>query len=124
MTELQRFLDRFADFGGAPDPDKYENLFDPVDGTVLHPGMTAPLHRNQVRAYMNTYLAGVPCRSSASRSPSGPSATARSSSRRATAADPAAASGSSGARSTASPCAATVSCAAAPTAIGCPCWRG
>lgn len=60
MTDVQRFLDRFADFGGKPDPDKYENLFDPVDGTVLHPGMTEPLHRNQVRAYMTAYLAGVP----------------------------------------------------------------
>jgi len=51
MTDVQRFLERFADFGGAPDPDKYESLFDPVDGTVLHPGMTAPLHRDHVRAY-------------------------------------------------------------------------
>ena len=59
MTDVQRFLERFADFGGAPDPDKYESLFDPVDGTVLHPGMTAPLHRDHVRAYMATYLAGV-----------------------------------------------------------------
>ncbi len=57
--DVQRFLERFADFGRAPDPDKYEDLFDPDDGTVLHPGMTAPLHRNQVRAYMTTYLAGV-----------------------------------------------------------------
>jgi hypothetical protein len=60
MTDVQRFLERFADFGAAPDPDKYENLFDPVDGTVLHPGMATPLHRHQVRAYMTTYLAGVP----------------------------------------------------------------
>ena len=34
MSEVQSFLERFADFGSAPDPDKYENLFDPVDGTV------------------------------------------------------------------------------------------
>lgn len=34
-------------------------LFDPDEGTVLHPGMTAPLHRNHVRAYLTTYLAGV-----------------------------------------------------------------
>jgi hypothetical protein len=56
---VQRFLERFADFGGAPDPDKYESLFDPHEGTVLHPGMLAPLHRDQVRAYMTAYLAGV-----------------------------------------------------------------
>jgi hypothetical protein len=59
MTDSERFLERFRDFGSAPDPDKYENLFDPTDGTVLHPGMTAPLHRNQVRAYITTYLAGI-----------------------------------------------------------------
>lgn len=56
---VQRFLERFADFGDAPDPDKYESLFDPHEGTVLHPGMLAPLHRDQVRAYMTAYLAGV-----------------------------------------------------------------
>lgn len=60
MTDCERFLERFSDFGSAPDPDKYENLFDPQDGTVLHPGMVAPIHRNQVRAYMTTYLAGIP----------------------------------------------------------------
>ena len=61
MTDhVQRFLERFADFGAAPDPDKYERLFDPHEGTVLHPGMRAPLRREQVRAYMTTYLAGVP----------------------------------------------------------------
>ena len=59
-ADVRSFLERFADFGNAPDPDKYENLFDPAGGTVLHPGMTAPLHRDQVRAYMTTYLAGVP----------------------------------------------------------------
>lgn len=60
MTDHERFLERFRDFGRAPDPDKYEALFDPDDGTVLHPGMTRPLHRNQVRTYITTYLAGIP----------------------------------------------------------------
>jgi len=51
MTDhVQRFLERFADFGAAPDPDKYERLFDPHEGTVLHPGMPTPLRREQVRA--------------------------------------------------------------------------
>lgn len=59
-ADVKSFLARFADFGDAPDPDKYEDLFDPAEGTVLHPGMAAPLHRDQVRAYMSTYLAGVP----------------------------------------------------------------
>ena len=57
---VHRFLERFADFGAAPDPDKYQSLFDPQEGTVLHPGMVAPLRRDQVHAYMTTYLAGVP----------------------------------------------------------------
>ena len=60
MTDVNRFLENFADFGATPDPDKYENLFDPVEGTVLHPGMSTPLLRSQVRAYMASYLAGVP----------------------------------------------------------------
>lgn len=59
-ADVQSFLERFADFGDAPDPDKYEDLFDPEEGTVLHPGMAAPLRREQVRAYMSSYLAGVP----------------------------------------------------------------
>jgi hypothetical protein len=58
-VNTQRFLSRFADFGGAPTPEKYEQLFDPEAGTVLHPGMTAPLHRNGVKAYMEGYLATV-----------------------------------------------------------------
>ncbi|MBX3028303.1 nuclear transport factor 2 family protein [bacterium] len=60
MTDTDRFLARFADFGRAPDPAKYEDLFDPAEGTVQHPGMVAPLRRDQVRAYMTTYLAAVP----------------------------------------------------------------
>lgn len=60
MSHVEQFLTRFREFGRAPDPGRYEDLFDPDDGTVLHPGMVAPLHRNQVRAYMTTYLAGVP----------------------------------------------------------------
>ena len=59
MTDVERFLERFADFGVAPDPVKYEGLFDPADGTVLHPGMEAPLHRDKVRDYMTLFLATV-----------------------------------------------------------------
>ena len=56
MTAAQRFLERFRAFGAAPDPDRYEDLFDPDDGTVLHPGMLAPLHHDHVHAYMTAYL--------------------------------------------------------------------
>ena len=84
--DVQRFLERFADFGGAPDPGQIrEPLRSGRGARVLHPGMTAPLHRNQVRAYMTTYLAGVS--EFVSTSPRGPSATARCSSKPATAAD-------------------------------------
>jgi len=60
MTDVERFLDSFRAFGRAPAPDVYERLFDPADGTVLHPGMRAPLAAGQVRAYMATYLAAIP----------------------------------------------------------------
>jgi ketosteroid isomerase-like protein len=60
MNDVERFLDRFRAFGRAPAPEVYEQLFDPVDGTVLHPGMPAPLPVRQVRAYMATYLAAIP----------------------------------------------------------------
>ena len=35
MTDVERFLGRFAAFGAHPDPVPYEDLFDPTDGTVL-----------------------------------------------------------------------------------------
>ena len=60
MTDVERFLERFRGFGRRPDPVTYEDLFDPGDGTVLHPGMRTPLGRRQVRAYMTTYLASIP----------------------------------------------------------------
>ncbi len=55
----EKFLARFADFGAAPTPEKYEQLFDPEHGTVLHPGMLEPVHRDGVRAYMTGYLETV-----------------------------------------------------------------
>jgi ketosteroid isomerase-like protein len=60
MSDVQGFLDRFRAFGRAPSPERYEALFDPAEGTVLHPGMRAPLPAAQVRAYMATYLAAIP----------------------------------------------------------------
>jgi predicted ester cyclase len=60
VTDVERFLDRFRAFGRAPAPEVYERLFEPTEGTVLHPGMTAPLGFKQVRAYMATYLAAIP----------------------------------------------------------------
>jgi ketosteroid isomerase-like protein len=60
MTDAEKFLARFRAFGAKPDPDAYAELFDPLDGTVLHPGMREPLHRNHVRAYMSAYLAAMP----------------------------------------------------------------
>ena len=60
MTDAERFLARFSAFGADPSPDGYEDLFDPVEGEVLHPGMGEPLHRDQVRAYMATYLKTIP----------------------------------------------------------------
>jgi ketosteroid isomerase-like protein len=59
VTETEEFLARFAAFGAHPDAAAYQDLFDPDDGTVLHPGMSRPLHRNQVREYMTRYLATI-----------------------------------------------------------------
>ncbi len=60
MTDAERFVERFRAFGAEPSPERYEDLFDPVDGEVLHPGMRAPLPRDQVREYMATYLQTIP----------------------------------------------------------------
>jgi ketosteroid isomerase-like protein len=60
MDDVGAFLERFQRFGHAASPEVYEDLFDPADGTVLHPGMGAPLPRAQVRAYMAPYLAAIP----------------------------------------------------------------
>jgi limonene-1,2-epoxide hydrolase len=55
MADAERFLERFRAFGRDPSPESYEQLFDPEEGTVLHPGMTEPLPRSQV----GKYIAGV-----------------------------------------------------------------
>ena len=46
MSDAEKFLARFRAFGAKPDPDAYVELFDARDGTVLHPGMREPLHRD------------------------------------------------------------------------------
>jgi hypothetical protein len=60
MNNAETFVERFRAFGAEPCPDRYEDLFDPDDGTVMHPGMMTPLPRNQVKTYMVTYLSTVP----------------------------------------------------------------
>lgn len=60
MTDPERFLANLAAFGAAPDRERYEALFDPAEGTVLHPGMQRPLGRDQVRRYMQNYLSAIP----------------------------------------------------------------
>jgi ketosteroid isomerase-like protein len=60
VTDAEKFLARFRAFGANPDPDAYLDLFDPRDGTVLHPGMAQPLHRDHVRDYMAAYLKAMP----------------------------------------------------------------
>lgn len=59
MSEIEAFLAKFGAFGSRPSAAAYEDLFDPAEGTVLHPGMTRPLHRNQVREYMTRYLDAI-----------------------------------------------------------------
>ncbi|MFN8640411.1 MAG: hypothetical protein U0802_01630 [Candidatus Binatia bacterium] len=121
MTGVDRFLDHFADFGRAPDRE-VRGAVRPADGTVLHPGMTAPLHRSQVRAYMTTYLAGVP---------GFRFEIAEWAERDGTVFVEARNSGRPGGGERLEwgtvccvRCAATASCAVAPTATASPCWRG
>lgn len=59
MSNAETFIENFRAFGAAPDPDRYEALFDPDEGTVLHPGMAEPLAYSQVREYMARYLATI-----------------------------------------------------------------
>jgi hypothetical protein len=59
MNNAEIFIENFRSFGAAPDPVRYEALFDPAEGTVLHPGMTEPLTYTQVREYMERYLATI-----------------------------------------------------------------
>lgn len=60
MSDPDTFLSRFRRFGATPDPALYEDLFDPDEGTVLHPGMKEPLHRRHVGAYMERVLLTLP----------------------------------------------------------------
>ena len=60
MDDVSKFLERFAAFGHNANAEIYEDLFDPDEGTVLHPGMIEPLHRNGVREYMTRYLETIP----------------------------------------------------------------
>ena len=60
MNHVERFLERFRTFGRAASPEVYEDLFDPEEGTVLHPGMRSPLPRAHVRTYIATFLAAIP----------------------------------------------------------------
>ena len=59
MSNIEKFIENFRSFGANPNPEKYEALFDPKDGTVLHPGMEKPLHRDHVRVYMQTVLSTI-----------------------------------------------------------------
>lgn len=59
MNDADRFLERFAQFGRTPSPELYEQLY-AEEGTVLHPGMTQPVHRRNVAAYMAGVLATLP----------------------------------------------------------------
>ena len=59
MNSIEIFIENFCSFGAAPDPVSQEALFDPDEGTVLHPGMTEPITYKQVREYMERYLATI-----------------------------------------------------------------
>ncbi len=60
MTDVERFIERFAEFGENPSPERYEALFDPTAGVVFHPGMVEPLPRTRVGEYMAHILETFP----------------------------------------------------------------
>lgn len=52
-------LERFRAFGSQPDVERYLDLFDP-EGTVVHPGMAAPVRGAGIREFIEGALRQVP----------------------------------------------------------------
>jgi ketosteroid isomerase-like protein len=56
MDDWERYLERFTAWGAEPTVDGYIALFDP-DATLQHPGMTAPITGNEIRAFIERGMA-------------------------------------------------------------------
>jgi hypothetical protein len=56
MTACESFLEKYTAFGREPSLGRYLELFDP-EGTVLHPGMPAPIGIDQIPGFISRALA-------------------------------------------------------------------
>ena len=59
MTDAEKFVQRFTELWAAPQPDDYATLWH-ADGTLLHPGMAAPIGADEIPGYVERLLAALP----------------------------------------------------------------
>jgi hypothetical protein len=58
-TDSERFVDRFTRLWSAPEPHAYASLWHD-DGTLLHPGMEAPISASEIPGYVQRLLDILP----------------------------------------------------------------
>jgi ketosteroid isomerase-like protein len=58
-TDAEQFVARFAELWAAPEPEAYASLWH-EDGTLLHPGMEAPIPAAEIPGYVQRLLAALP----------------------------------------------------------------
>jgi len=51
MADAERFVERFSKVWAAPEPDEFQALWD-EEGTLLHPGMGAPIPHTEIPDYV------------------------------------------------------------------------
>ena len=56
---VQRFVDRFTMLWDRPEPDAYASLWHD-DGTLLHPGMEAPIPASEIPDYVRRLTKALP----------------------------------------------------------------
>lgn len=59
MTDAERFVERFARIWQKPEPDAYADLWH-GEGTLLHPGMEAPIPAPEIPDYVRRILRAAP----------------------------------------------------------------
>jgi SnoaL-like protein len=59
ITDAERFVARFTELWAAPEPDEYATLWH-EDGTLLHPGMEAPIAADEIPGYVRRLLDALP----------------------------------------------------------------
>jgi SnoaL-like domain len=58
-TDAERFVERFTELWAAPQPEAYASLWHD-DGTLLHPGMEAPISAVEIPGYVQRLLDMLP----------------------------------------------------------------